>query len=555
LNVRPKMSTRYSEMTQAERGDVLQGVDKIRDWHRVLPPPGTFCYVLADNVELLSSVRGVVRENISSLPVRLGSNTSPTSPDTAEILAELTAGDQVEVIVRDGDWYRIRPPAGVFAYVMDGDTTGKFVEVISGTPVEGFEEETVRPVRRDPPVRETPPSPDREEAPVLEQPPIRIVENAPPIQQPMTEEYEDEDEAAITEQVPTQEPLPFQERYQPLPERTPARVTTGDSPTVIDLPPVPPEETMSSAQLAKREMEAAARIMPPRSENNSNSATGVYDMVPVSRSQDSWTAAEEDDRTADGIDDSGAEDEARSGDRSIQSSVAVSQPLEIRPYMPEQTPNNWEKSDDQEPTSPNDATVSTSTDVAPVPADWMDQFMRIEQALPLELQKDALARDWKGFLAQLRPIAMQSESPEAARMAQIRMQNLEKRIEDQDFIRRADLAVRASSSYAAQTAYQSRQVSQPALVSDIGAFFDARGVLVTEPTPKEMDRLRRPRLIDPYTGAVTAYIDTAGLDFHNYENKMVGARGTIWYDTELGGRIIRVDHYQVIGDSMRNASR
>lgn len=573
LNIRPKMTTRYNEMTQAEAGEILSGVSKIGNWHRILPPPGTFCYVLADNVELLSSARGVVRDDVVSLPVRLGSNTSPTSPDSAEVLAELNAGDRVEIIVRDGDWYRIRPPKGVYAYVMNGDDSGDFVEVVNGTPIEEAndferEERTIQPRERDEELEELEDTnpPQIERAPILEQPPVRVVETAPPIRsEPQVKE-------------PAQPEPSRTERWQPLPriETTPQVDRTeepeeqddtpvykdDDSPAdtngaIVELQPVQPTAPLSGSALAQRELQTAARILPPRSTNGANS-DGVFEMEPVNGdsriSRPTQTATREPAQPK--------WQPRTTPQESRPSTVVVSQPLEIKPMSSYEQPVETTTS----PVVVNDFSTATtmteeSAPVAQPPsiaspqttyaATWMEKFYNVERSLPLELQKDPLARDWRGFLAQLRPIATQSQEPEAARVARIRIRTLEKRVSDQDFLRRSASAIQSTRTVATTASYRAKpQTQQPALAADaVASFFDARGVLITEPTEKELERLRRPRLIDPQTGAVTAYIDINGLNFDQYENKMVGARGTVWYDAQLGGRIIKVDHYQVINDN------
>jgi hypothetical protein len=70
-------------------------------------------------VEQLANRAGVVSVRSGTLRVRVGSQVFNVDPMQCEVQTRLPRGTEVEIIGRQGDWLKIVPPAGVYAYVGD----------------------------------------------------------------------------------------------------------------------------------------------------------------------------------------------------------------------------------------------------------------------------------------------------------------------------------------------------------------------------------------------------------------------------------------------------
>lgn len=83
------------------------------DWLKILPPPGSYCYVSKLFIE--KSGDGTVgRVNRPDINVRAGSDLSPMK---TTVLAKLNVGDSVNIIGEQDEYYKIQPPAGTYFYV------------------------------------------------------------------------------------------------------------------------------------------------------------------------------------------------------------------------------------------------------------------------------------------------------------------------------------------------------------------------------------------------------------------------------------------------------
>lgn len=118
INVRRVPDVNSLVLTRIAQDGVLVGVEEVRGWHRVMPPPDVFSFVAAQYVEQRGERLGMITvEPGYTLNVRPGSTVNEIDPMRYARQAKLKRGDLVEIIGATGDWYKIAPPRGVFAYV------------------------------------------------------------------------------------------------------------------------------------------------------------------------------------------------------------------------------------------------------------------------------------------------------------------------------------------------------------------------------------------------------------------------------------------------------
>ena len=83
------------------------------DWLKIAPPPGSFCYVAKAFIERRDN--GSIGRVTNPLIVHYGSDLTPLTVKNAK---RLDAGADVEILGDNGDeYFRIKPPAGVYVYV------------------------------------------------------------------------------------------------------------------------------------------------------------------------------------------------------------------------------------------------------------------------------------------------------------------------------------------------------------------------------------------------------------------------------------------------------
>jgi SH3-like domain-containing protein len=82
------------------------------DWLKVVPPEGSFCYVAKAFVDRHGN--GSTGKVTSTLNVRVGSQLNELK---AKIASKLEPGATVEIVGEEQEYFKIRPPEGVFYYV------------------------------------------------------------------------------------------------------------------------------------------------------------------------------------------------------------------------------------------------------------------------------------------------------------------------------------------------------------------------------------------------------------------------------------------------------
>ncbi|MFQ5805484.1 MAG: SH3 domain-containing protein [Phycisphaerae bacterium] len=126
VNVRSRADVNSRIVGRASRDDVLEAVGSEYGWHRIVPPRGVFSLVFARYIERVGERHGIVKVD-TTLRVRVGSDVQPRDPMRSEVQARLENGTEVKIIGElDGEWLKIVPPEGVYAYI-----SGDYVERIS----------------------------------------------------------------------------------------------------------------------------------------------------------------------------------------------------------------------------------------------------------------------------------------------------------------------------------------------------------------------------------------------------------------------------------------
>ncbi len=145
LNLRSRPDTNSVPVVRVERDAILRAVGSQFGWHKVVPPEGVFSYVSAAHVVRQSETEGVVSVTSGALRVRVGSLIQDVDPAAADVQTVLERGATVRILGAAGDWLKIAPPAGVYAYAADAYVT----RVDAPTAVRLLAEQgvTSRPVR------------------------------------------------------------------------------------------------------------------------------------------------------------------------------------------------------------------------------------------------------------------------------------------------------------------------------------------------------------------------------------------------------------------------
>jgi hypothetical protein len=82
------------------------------DWLKIVPPDGSFCYVAKAYTEKRGD--GTVGRTTNALIVRMGSDLNTLK---VKVARRLEADTDVQIIGEQDEYFKIKPPAGVFAYV------------------------------------------------------------------------------------------------------------------------------------------------------------------------------------------------------------------------------------------------------------------------------------------------------------------------------------------------------------------------------------------------------------------------------------------------------
>jgi len=119
LNLRSRPDQNSVAVAQVERDAVLRGSGFEFGWHRVVPPDGVFSYVSAQYIRPTGPDEGVVAVESGKLRVRVGSRLTDLDPLRSEVQTLLAPGARVQIVGRQGDWYKIVPPEGVCLFASD----------------------------------------------------------------------------------------------------------------------------------------------------------------------------------------------------------------------------------------------------------------------------------------------------------------------------------------------------------------------------------------------------------------------------------------------------
>ncbi len=85
------------------------------DWMKVLPPEGTYCLVGKAWIDKRGDgTVGRVRDDATNVNVRIGSTLNNM---ITKVAMQLKAGDDVQIIGEQDEYFKIAPPAGTFMYI------------------------------------------------------------------------------------------------------------------------------------------------------------------------------------------------------------------------------------------------------------------------------------------------------------------------------------------------------------------------------------------------------------------------------------------------------
>ncbi|HUB27056.1 MAG TPA: SH3 domain-containing protein [Tepidisphaeraceae bacterium] len=103
----------YYATTRLPAGTQVTVVGIKYDWLKIVPPPGSFCYVSKLFVERRGdgSIGAVTKADIN---VRAGSDQNALK---TTVLGRLGAGDEVRILGEEDEYYKIAPPQGMYVYI------------------------------------------------------------------------------------------------------------------------------------------------------------------------------------------------------------------------------------------------------------------------------------------------------------------------------------------------------------------------------------------------------------------------------------------------------
>lgn len=98
------------------------------EWLKILPPENSFCYVAKAYVQKRGD--GTIGRVTSTLNVRVGSNLVPMK---TKVASRLEPGQDVQILGEQDEYFKVKPPAGVFFYV-----NKQFVDPVRRVEVPGI---------------------------------------------------------------------------------------------------------------------------------------------------------------------------------------------------------------------------------------------------------------------------------------------------------------------------------------------------------------------------------------------------------------------------------
>jgi SH3-like domain-containing protein len=189
--------------TKLDKGAAVTVVGERFNWLKVVPPPGSFCYVGKAFVNRAGN--GTIGQVTSTLNVRIGSDQNQLK---AKIATKLEPGQKVEIIGEQDEYFLIKPPADVYLYV-----SKQFVD-----PIKPVVQEDTKPPERTKPGDSTP------------------------------------ENGLVETRTPTDRPAP-PERPTEAPNITAGAPTTQASDPVADKTPEPPAATQPAVAALEAEFE------------------------------------------------------------------------------------------------------------------------------------------------------------------------------------------------------------------------------------------------------------------------------------------------------------
>ena len=122
VKLRAGYNENFTALKNLKKGEDIIVLDKYFCWYKVKLPNDVYCYVSKTYI----NDEGFVIAN------RL--NTRAGAGEKYHILGKLKKGEQVFIVSREGDWYKIRPPGGASGWVYE-DYMDKISEIKSGDAI------------------------------------------------------------------------------------------------------------------------------------------------------------------------------------------------------------------------------------------------------------------------------------------------------------------------------------------------------------------------------------------------------------------------------------
>jgi hypothetical protein len=180
---------------------------------------------------------------------------------------------------------------------------------------------------------------------------------------------------------------------------------------------------------------------------------------------------------------------------------------------------------------------------------WGLRLAPVLESVEAEQQKPADEQSWEPLTTQLRPIAEQREEPQVARLAAARLEEVNRRAQQQTVARQAREIARQAEQRQARHERELESIRRAREDRQARPDFDARGVLRPSFAVPAGPYGLRYKLENPFTHQVAAYVEfptELGVDATACVGKYVGVRGEAQTIKGISVSILRVSHLTVL---------
>jgi hypothetical protein len=179
---------------------------------------------------------------------------------------------------------------------------------------------------------------------------------------------------------------------------------------------------------------------------------------------------------------------------------------------------------------------------------WGQRLVAVETAITAETRKPLAEQSWTDAIAGLEPLAAQREDQTVARLAVAWIARLKRRAVEREVVRATEGLRKRTAREQAQYERERLRIERAKEAATRPALA-ARGELRRSLALAARDGKRWYRLVDPLTGRMDAYLETAAeakIDLERFVGQYVGVRGARRSEPALGADVVRAEEIIVL---------